>query len=919
MELRESTIARLSLLALALVEWTHATNLVWGGLMPLHPFAIALVFALYLTSFALLLLATARREPTAHDVTWSLGPMLLVFVAFAYHDAVRKASTDIYPTSDAHAYMDVAARILLQGKNPYAHSLVDGFRIYQMPLRLSTPLLDGDISDRLAYPSLSFLVLVPLALAHVPTYLAYGLAFVASVLLLVRHAPWWLRGLVFAFFTHDDTFLTLTFGGVTDSVWALCLVAAAVCWNRRVLAAVLVGIACAYKQHAWFFLAYLVVRLCREEGVKPWEGAPRRFLLVIAGIFAAVNLPFFVWDPRAWLLGNLEPLIAPMIQLSEGLTALGMTGYLRIPRPVSTVTFWGLYVYSVAIYARHTAAVRSWCWILPAVALWFQYRALISYWYFNALPLVGALLVPGPALARDDTASGRTSARVGLGLAFALGLTLVGCALRKPPFDAVVLSPLDTWDSHVFRLRVRVTNRTGRVTSPRFAVQTTAVQPMQWVVDIGYPLTPGATGDFVVRAPTPSNNFEIAAGARLAVVDGNDLSSRAFFTIPPESSVQRIDVVPNGAFRYLDTRSMTPYAWTLERSDGAVRVEARSGAESAVALVFDPVKDASPPPDGCYDGQTIAKPDVRSSRFANLLTLIELPLGEITMKVHVPPTANRAPWDELYGLHVAVEGWQGYVLFGADVPSGTLPSGASFVGVPAPRGTWAPVVLSLSKVLADLHAPLETMRFHYLRFPDLDVPATPVQVGLCAQRPTGSAGTVEFGAVISLVDGRNERELVARGLGPGAGRDAWRGGRELENLNVDHARTLLDRAVAVEPTVNRLILLGDVALHANDPIKAKTSYERALALEWRPIAEKGLGWALVSAGDPAGAIPHFDRARAEYGKGGHPPRPFYFDSLVGLMVANAKLGRCDEAKRFAREAAEEDPHLHVELPRECSP
>src|SRR5262245_47553736 len=115
MALTESSIAKIGLVALALVEWRHAALIVWGGFMPLHPFAIGLVLALYLTSFALILTALVDREVDKPQAWW-LAPMLLVLFAFAYHDALHKTQSGTFPTTDANAYMDVAARTLLQGK-----------------------------------------------------------------------------------------------------------------------------------------------------------------------------------------------------------------------------------------------------------------------------------------------------------------------------------------------------------------------------------------------------------------------------------------------------------------------------------------------------------------------------------------------------------------------------------------------------------------------------------------------------------------------------------------------------------------------------------------------------------------------------------------------------------------------------------
>jgi hypothetical protein len=918
--LREANIARLGLVALALVEWRHAATLVWGGFLPLHPFAIGLVAALYLSSFALLLLATARKDPTPRGIVW-LGPMVLVIVAFAYQDAIRKLQSDIYPTTDAHAFMDVAARLLVHGKNPYTESLVDAFRIYQLPLRYATPLLNGDFSDRVAYPSVSFLVLVPFVLLHVPTYIAYAAAFVGAIAVLVRYAPWWARGLVFALFTHDDTFLLMTFGGVTDSVWALCLVFAVVLWHRPTLAGVLVGVACAQKQHAWFFVPYLLIRLCREESTPPWRGAPLAFLKAAAGIFLITNLPFAIWNPAAWLQGIVEPLVAPMIQLSEGLTMVGMTGYIPLSRSATTLLFWTLFAYSLFVYWRHAASIRSWCWFLPAVVLWFGYRALMSYWYFNALLVAAAVVTSEPERSMAVAGPSR-KLTVGLGLAWvaALGAVLTVFAFRGPAFDVKVMGPLETWESHVFRIRVRVTSHLDFASRMRFSVQSTAVQPIQWIVDFDDTVGPRGTADFIIRSPRPNNTFEISAGARISAFDRENASLRGHVSVPAEISVMRFDHVANGRFDYFDIHTMTPFGWSFDPSDSAVHFEPSIEPDDAarVALAFDEERPSEPVISPmCAPSQKLRAPSLPHSRFGDLYTTLEVPLEPITMTVRVPSSANRAPYDELYGLHLARPGFEGFVLFGADTDHGVLPSGSHFVNVPAPRDTWTQLTLLLPDLLRRLDAPSAERRHQYVRFLDMDVPSRPVQLGWFASLPSGRTGNVAFGAMTQPL-GERGAELVLRRSGPSSGRIEWRAARELENGNFDHASALLQGIVATTPTLERLALLGEVELRAKRYSEARQAYSRALAIASTPEVEKGLGWSLLHSGDAAAAIPHLEIARDRYAEieSGR-PRTKYFDAVCALVIARAKVGDCTGSRAAAEQARAEDRRTPPPEPQEC--
>lgn len=912
MRIGESSVFRIGLVALALSHWKQSSLIISDGLLPRGVGAVLFVAALYLTSFALLLTATARVDPRRFE-RWAYASLGLMVAAFAYRDAMFKAASETMPTTDAHVYMDVAARMLLEGENPYAKSLAEAFRVYRMPQAFSTPLTNGDFSDRLAYPSLSVLVLVPFVLLRIPTYLAYALCFVAALAWLAHRAPWWARPLVVALFTADHLFLSFAFGGVTDTFWMLCLVAAVFMWKRPAIAAILVGLACAQKQHPWFLVPYLVIRLGAEHREMPWRGVPARFALVVGGVFTVANLPFVLWGPKVWLRGALEPLVAPMIQLSEGLSAFSMTGYAVMPKVGLAVVLWSIYLFTLVIYARHLRVLRDLCWVLPGVVLWFGYRALMSYWYFYALTGVAALIARSEAddeLAAPER-SWRPTALAGATLALAIAGFVVWSAARQAPFRVTVLGPMDVWETRVVRMRIRVENRLSTTARPRFTVQSGPLQPLAWPIDFGPPfLAPGHSGEFVVRAPRGFHEFDVSDGARVAVSDGGDPGVRAFVTIHPDRSFRRIDAVPNGRFAYVETRNYLPLGWSLDKSDDAVSVRVSpdlSGSER-VDLVFSTrAEPAAPPPAlaACVAGQRLGAVGMKA-RYAALATTLALPESPLTFEVNVPARANVPPWDTIYGVRVAVMGWSGFVLFGDEARDGKLPSGEPFAMLRARRGDWSTVEVALRSILERLGAPLHERRFVYFRARDTDVPSVPLELGLFASVP-GENATIAFGAVRqsaarpfdALFRGRDESR---------SGLAVWHAAFDVENGNYDEATALLEKAVETEPNGERWRLLGDARLLGGRPEGARAAYARSLELEDTPEANKGMGWALVALEDPAGAIPLFERARMEF-EAGEKTRPRFglLDSVRGLGVASAKKHDCDRARRFAMAVATEDP------------
>lgn len=915
MPLRESTLSRLGLAVLAIALWRIAGPLVFDGLLPHYPAAAILLSFVYVVSFGALLASASSSERLTKIAAASMGAFALAMLVFAFRDAIRKVSADYYPTTDGHLFMEIAARFVLAGKNPYAERLADAFRIYPMPLSQVTPLVDGDFSDRVAYPALSFLVLVPALLLHVPTYLVYACAFVAAAAIVIQKAPGWARPFVVAALISDESFSAFAFGGVTDTVWVLFLVGAAVWWRSRpVAAAVLVGLACSYKQHPWFLVPLLVLRVAYDHGERPWGSAVRRFLAVVGGVFVALNIVFVLIGPHRWLNGVTEPLAAPMAQLSEGITAFSMTGYLPMPRRGTSAIFWATYALAVFAYARHTRMLRRWCWVLPAVVLWFSYRALMSYWYFFGLAAMVSLFADGedssPSF-ESESESPEPSwrpllAATGVWLAVIAGF-LVWCASRPPAFVVTVAGPTDAWERFGFGLRVRVENKLDHVVFPQFWLQSTSQQPLPWVREHGPgALEPGESGFYLIRAGQIFAQFDIGEGARLEVRDRMDAGQRGFITVPGDRTLKTLTAVPNRDFRIVDSRTRIPTAWTYESSSAKLVVANDLVDDERVRFVFGASATvAESPLSVCVLPQHVGGVEPED-RKAVLSTMMPIPEGKIGFRVNVPANANRPPYDTLYGVVLAVRDFHVVVLFGDDVPNGKLPSGETFVSIAAPRGVWTTVEIAPRAILERLNAPLTMIRFKYLRAPLLDFPSVPLELGMMALVPSGVSADVRFGR---LEQGAPDTpETIAKRYSE-AGLTAWRAELDIENGNYRRAAERLELANQLEPTRNRAERLGDAYLLAHDYKRAREAYLRVFASTGSLEAEKGLGFALIDLGDLDTATKHLEHARDEYAKFEKKPRLQWVGTLRGLARIRAKKNDCEAAVKMRELIAVEVPDL----------
>ena len=313
--------------------------------------------------------------------------------------------------NDAIALNECAARLVLEGRDPYTD--LDLFACYQRldigPDR-TTPLRQGafaevpiypsdDQMDRVwaervngigtndefvwrpSYPSLSFLLLVPVVALGWDTNYLYVACLLVAMALVVARAPRTLRPFFLTALLGAASLAAFTVGGSSDLLYALPLVVAWM-YRERKWAAIPLGLALATKQIAWFFAPFWIIAVVTERG---WRAAARD-TAIAAGIFTATNLPFIVHDPQAWVAGILTPLVEPMFARGAGLIFLFTNG---------GVPLWPAIVYSgleaiagiiclvVAWRNRRTSPELG--AVLAIAPLFFAWRSLFSYFFL--LPL----------------------------------------------------------------------------------------------------------------------------------------------------------------------------------------------------------------------------------------------------------------------------------------------------------------------------------------------------------------------------------------------------------------------------------------------------------------------------------------------------------------------------------------------------
>jgi hypothetical protein len=376
-------------------------------------------------SLALILLALRPRVPTWRLLRARPAQVLVLLATLAAVPlglrqlgaaAVAGFQPPSYP-NDGTTLDHEAALQLLRGHNPYVTTdIVTAVRELGQDPTHTTPLRRGafaeipptqypsndtlrttlateptgrpndvlEFESHVSYPALAFLPLVPLVKLGLPSVVPFFLlCFLALAALALWAVPAALRLWVALLLLADAPLLDATIAGSLDVFYILLLFAAWLWWRRSLSSTIALGLACAAKQLAWFYLPFYFIRVGRELG---WREATKR----VAGagaIFAAINLPFFLNDPRAWVAGVAAPLADPMFPAGNGLIRLSLVGL--VPLAPSTL-YAGLealaFFACLAWYWRYGRRVPEVGFVLAVLPLFFAWRSLTTYFYFVGVP-----------------------------------------------------------------------------------------------------------------------------------------------------------------------------------------------------------------------------------------------------------------------------------------------------------------------------------------------------------------------------------------------------------------------------------------------------------------------------------------------------------------------------------------------------
>jgi uncharacterized membrane protein len=423
--------------------------------------AQALSFLMLGLSLLLLCLAVRPRLPKrlTGKMGRALGWVALVSCLILAVLGLRQVGLMVIESFQAPIYFNDgtlldhnAAYLLLHGQNPYTSSdIVAAIRDYHQPAYFTTPLQQGalahqqdypgkeqlqallaqepvghpdqvlEFESHVSYPALSFLALVPLVWAGLPTMLPfYLLCLVALAAIGLRYTRRDLRWWVALLFLADLPVLNSVLAGDLDMFFILLVLLAWLFWERWWVSAVLFGLAIATKQNAWFFLPFYLLFVYQRRGVR--DALMRAGLALL--LFLAVNLPFIVMDGGAWVAGVLAPLRDPMFPEGAGVIALSIGHLLPfLPRAAYTALEGVTMVGALLWYARSGRERPEAALVLAVLPLFLAWRSLPTYFYFCALP-VALLLASARCLNAQE--AGETGAAMPEGALTPAQLVLSG-------------------------------------------------------------------------------------------------------------------------------------------------------------------------------------------------------------------------------------------------------------------------------------------------------------------------------------------------------------------------------------------------------------------------------------------------------------------------------------------------------------
>jgi hypothetical protein len=317
--------------------------------------------------------------------------------------------------SDVVSFTYVNTHLALSGQNPYLSDWAFPGALARFPNAIETPVRQGQFGTGYDYPSLakidavrqqyvaapdnshgefdprtlhsypalSFLVYVPLVWLGVDNILILNLlVFFALFAWLLWLSPvgWRHWGALIA----GAATIAVLFSLFLETE-VVCVALLLLAWHlrQRWSGAVLLGLACAFKQYSWFFLPFFLLDIYLANG--GWRGwrETLRWSALAGGAFLVPNLPYIIASPVAWFTSLWVPMTASLFPAGMGFIDLA-TGHVLPYLPPHVYALLELAVLGAALwaYARWRHALADSALLLALIPMLFAFRSSPNYFAF---------------------------------------------------------------------------------------------------------------------------------------------------------------------------------------------------------------------------------------------------------------------------------------------------------------------------------------------------------------------------------------------------------------------------------------------------------------------------------------------------------------------------------------------------------
>jgi uncharacterized membrane protein len=628
-----------------------------------------------------LLIAFAAVRPTSF-ARWFI---LLVYILGAGVLAVKWAQTSYasdLAKADTALYMDFSAKLLLEGKNPYDWDYAGVLGLYRTPEFASTPRLDGVMAiSGYPYPALSFLLLIPFQVLHLPgAFLISFVALIALLTVIFVTAPRSIQPVILLPLIAGLDFSEHVPIGSMDVVWALFLACMILAWEKPGWRAVLYGLAIAFKQSAWLVAPFLLIKLWldRQDAAPSPSHRIAKFLAISGGLFLLTNISFMLWDPAAWFRGVAVNVEEPLVIFSQGgLASLTQFGFVSLPKSFYMIVMLTVLCLLLFAYWRHYDLLRDAFWFMPGIFLWVTYRCVNPYWLYWVFPATAAALklLDGSKKHSPPVMNRSWKPTLVVSLVVVASVGAAGLVLAKDHGRVVVEPqyPLFSSDGYVNNMTVVLANNSNEVMTPRFFVQhqDQLLNPLSWHIDEGPPtLGPDESATYKISTDKNTFGFLFHEDAQVVATDARgNYELRAVARLQPDFTYLWPEAISNPDFRFWDTAANTPSFWyLLNEPSGAGRVTpVYKDSRVSLKITLD-----------------TSSPGYKWTALQNLITYQHKAFG---IWLYVDPTLeNRS--DVAYGLEFDDGEHRLWLLFGAEEYAGGAPDGVRIVQRSLPVGTW---------------------------------------------------------------------------------------------------------------------------------------------------------------------------------------------------------------------------------------